>query len=118
MNARPDPRTRPRRLLVTDTPEAPPPPPPPPPPPVTKLAASVSAGGSVHLSRSSVPAGRVRVAVTDRSRTANFHLAGKGVNKRTGMKFRGSTSWSLRLAAGTYRYGTDGRPLTGRLRVK
>ena len=105
-------------FLVTDAPEAPPPPPPPPPPPVTKLAASVSAGGSVHLSRSSVPAGRVRVTVNDRSRTANFHLAGKGVNKRTGMKFRGSTSWSLRLAAGTYRYGTDGRPLTGKLRVK
>jgi len=34
------------------------------------------------------------------------------------MKFRGSTSWSLRLAAGTYRYGTDGRPLTRKLRVK
>ena len=116
MNARPDPRTRPRRL-VTDTPEAPPPAPPPP-PPVTKLAASVSAGGGVHLSRSSVPAGRVRVAVTDRSRMANYHLAGTGLNTRTGMKFRGSTSWSLRLAAGRYRYGTDGRPLTGRLRVK
>ena len=35
------------------------------------------------------------------------HLAGKGVNKRTGMTFRGSTSWGLRLAAGMYRYGTD-----------
>jgi len=72
----------------------------------------------VHLSRSSVPAGRVRLTVTDRSKTANFHLVGKSVNKRTGMKFRGSTSWSLRLAAGTYRYGTDGRPLTRKLRVK
>ena len=102
-------------FLVTDTPVAPPPPPP---PPVTKLAASVSAGGKVRLSRSSVPAGRVRLAVSDRSKTANFHFAGKGVNKRTGMKFRGSTTWSLRLAAGTYRYGTDGRRLTGTLRVK
>ena len=65
-----------------------------------------------------MPAGRVRLTVTDRSKTANFHLVGKSVNKRTGMKFRGSTSWSLRLAAGTYRYGTDGRPLTRKLRVK
>ena len=72
----------------------------------------------MHLSRSSVPAGRVRVTIADRSKTANFHLAGKGVNKRTGLKFRGSTSWALRLAAGRYRYGTDGRPLTGKLRVK
>ena len=53
-----------------------------------------------------------------RTKTANFHLAGKGVNKRIGMAVRGSTSWSLRLAAGTYRYGSDGRRLTGKLRVK
>jgi hypothetical protein len=104
-------------FLVTDAPETPPPPPPPP-PPVTKLAATVSAGGSVHLSRSSVPAGRARVTVADRSRMANFHLAGQAVNKRTRMKFRGSASWTLRLARGTYRYGTDGRPLTRKLRVK
>jgi hypothetical protein len=101
-------------FLVTDTPEAPPPPPP---PPVTKLKASVSAAGGVHLSRSSVPAGRVRLAVADRSKSANFHLTGKGVNKRTGMSFRGSVSWSLRLSAGTYRYGSDGRGLTHSLRV-
>jgi hypothetical protein len=101
-------------FLVTDTPEAPPPPP----PLVTKLSASVSAGGSVHLSRSSVPAGRVRLAVLDRSKTGNFHLAGTRIDKRTGLKFRGSATWNLRLSAGTYRYGSDPRPLTRKLRVK
>ncbi len=105
-------------FLVTDAPPPPPPPPPPPAPPVAKLAASVSAGGSVHLSRSSVPAGRVRLTVSDHSKKANFHLTGKGVNKRTGMTFRGSATWSLRLAKGTYRYGSDGRRQTGKLRVK
>ena len=105
-------------FLVTDAPPPPPPPPPPPAPPVAKLAASVSAGGSVHLSRSSVPAGRVRLTVSDHSKRANFHLTGKGVNKRTGMTFRGSARWSLRLAKGTYRFGSDGRRRTGKLRVK
>ena len=104
-------------FLVNDTPEAPPPPPPPP-PPVTKLAALVSLGGSVHLSRSSVPAGRVRITVSDRSKTANFHLVGKGVNKRTGTKFRGSVGWSMRLSAGTYRYGNDRHGLTHKLRAR
>jgi plastocyanin len=104
------------KFLVTD--EPPPPPPPPPPPAATKLTASVSAAGGVHLSRSSVPAGRVRLLVTDRSKSANFHVAGKGVNKRTGMTFRGSVSWSLHLVAGTYRYGSDGRGLTHKLRVR
>jgi plastocyanin len=101
-------------FLVTDAPPPPPPLPPPPlPPPVTKLNASVTAAGGVHLSPSSVRSGRARVVVADRSKKANFHLVGKGVNKRTGVKFRGSA-----LARGTYRYGSDGRPLTRKLRVK
>jgi hypothetical protein len=106
-------------FLVTDTPVAPPPPPPPPPPtPIKTLRASVSAVGAVRLSPSSVRSGRVRILVTDRSKTANFHLAGKGVNKRTGMRFRGSAAWRLRLARGTYRYGSDRHPLTRTLRVR
>ena len=104
-------------FLVTDTPVAPPPPPPPP-PRVAKLTASVTAAGAVRLFPASVRSGRARIVVSDRSTKANFHLVGKGVNKRTGMKFRGSASWSLRLARGVYRYGSDGRPLTRKLRVK
>jgi hypothetical protein len=102
-------------FLVTDTPVAPPPPPP---PRVAKLAASVTASGAVRLSPSSVRSGRARVVVADRSKKANFHLVGKGVNKRTGKAFRGSASWTLRLVRGTYRYGSDGHPLTRKLRVK
>ena len=105
-------------FLVTDTPVAPPPPPPPPPRPVKTLRASVSAGGAVHLSPSSVRSGRVHIVVTDRSRTANFHLTGKGVNKRTGVRFTGTARWNLRLSRGTYRYRSDRRPPTRSLRVR
>lgn len=54
--------------------------------------------------------------VTDRSRTRNFHLIGPAVNRRTGMAFAGTVTWTLRLARGTYRFGSDPR-LTGRLVV-
>jgi plastocyanin len=105
-------------FLVTDTPVAPPPPPPPPPPPVRTLKASVTAGGTVRIAASSVPRGRYRIVVSDRSETANFHLSGPRVNARTGMRYRGSATLRVRLSKGTYRYGSDGAGLTKRLRVR
>jgi len=101
-------------FLVTD---APPPPPPPPPPAVRTLKASVSAGGAVRLAATSVKSGRYRIVVSDRSKSANFHLRGPGVNARTGMRFRGSATLRVRLSKGTYRYGSDGSGLSKRLRV-
>jgi hypothetical protein len=65
-----------------------------------------------------VRAGRYRVRVQDGSRRANFHLAGRGVNRRSGMRFTGRATWTVRLARGTYRFGSDPEPLEGRLRVR
>ena len=104
-------------FLVTDTPVAPPPPPPPPPPPVRTLKASVTAGGTVRIAASSVPHGHYKIVVSDRSKTANFHLSGPGVNTRTGMRYRGSATLRVQLSKGTYRYGSDRAGLTKRLRV-
>jgi Copper binding proteins, plastocyanin/azurin family len=101
-------------FLVTD---APPTPPPPPPPPVRTLKASVSPSGAVRLGTSSVHSGRYRIVVTDRSGTANFHIRGRGVNSRTGMRFRGSRVLRVRLVRGVYRYGSDSAALSKRLRV-
>jgi hypothetical protein len=56
--------------------------------------------------------------VRDRSRAANFHLRGHGVNTRTGMSFSGSKTLRVRLSRGTYRYGNDGAGLKKRLRVR
>ena len=102
-------------FFVTD---GPPPPPPPPPPPVRTLRAFVSGAGVVRLSSSSVRSGRYRIVVNDRSRAGNFHLAGRGVNKRTGMRFRGSTTWRVRLVRGTYSYRNDRLGSKKRLRVR
>jgi hypothetical protein len=98
--------------------DTPPPPPPPTSVPLPVLRAGVTARGKAFISRRSVRAGRYRVLVQDRSRRANFHLAGRGLNRRTGMRFTGRTTWTLRLARGTYRFGSDPEPLEGRLRVR
>jgi copper binding plastocyanin/azurin family protein len=98
--------------------DTPPPPPPPTSVPLPVLRAGVTAGGKAFISRRSLRAGRYRMLVQDRSRRANFHLAGRGLNRRTTMRFKGRTTWTVRLARGTYRFGSDPEPLEGRLRVR
>jgi hypothetical protein len=105
-------------FLVTDAPAPPPPPPPPTPPPVRTLKASVTPAGAVRLGARSVRSGRYRIVVSDRSRSANFHLRGRGANARTGMAFRGTKTLRVRLSRGTYRYGSDRVGLSKRLRVR
>jgi plastocyanin len=95
-----------------------PPPPPPPPPQPAALRAGVTPAGKAFVARRSIAAGRYRLTVQDRSRHANFHVAGRGLNRRTGMRFTGRKSWVVRLARGTYHFGSDPRPLRGTLRVR
>jgi hypothetical protein len=96
----------------------PPAPPPPPRPVVRTLRAAVSPSGVATLGARPVTAGRFRVLVFDRSARHNFRLAGRGVQRATGMRFRGSATWRVRLAKGTYRFGSDTKSLPGRLRVR
>jgi plastocyanin len=49
----------------------------------------------------------VKVVVTDRSKTDNFHLTGPGVNRATGVGFRGRATWNLKVSTGVYRYRSD-----------
>jgi hypothetical protein len=52
-------------------------------------------------------AGRYAIAVTDASRSDDFHLAGPGVNERTGIQFTGTATWTVKLRKGIYRYRSD-----------
>ena len=105
------------RFVVNLASSSPPPPPPPPPKP-GRLSATVAPGGAVALSRTSVTPGRYQVTVRDRSTRDNFHLAGPGVNRRTGALFRGVATWSVRFVRGTYAYGSDRSRARQRLRVR
>jgi plastocyanin len=83
------------------------------PPPPVRLNASVGPGFTISLRTT---AGRIvrslrarvyRITVRDRSRFHNFHLTGPGVNRRTGVAFLGTTTWTVRFRAGTYRFVCD-----------
>ena len=91
------------------------PPPPPPPPPV--LRAGVTRGGRPFVAKRRVDAGSYRLVVQDSSRRANFHIKGRGLNRRTDRRFTGTKRWTVELAPGNYRFGTDPR-LTGTLTVR
>jgi plastocyanin len=101
------------------------PPPPTPPSRVTTLLATVGPGATISLRTRSgrrvsrVRRGRYRIVVRDRSRMHNFHLRGRGVNKRTTVGFLGSTTWTVTLRPGTYRFVCDphARRMRGSFRV-
>ena len=86
---------------------------PPPPAPRTQLRATVgprrtitfrAADGTKPTLVGIVP---VALVVNDRSKTDNFHLVGRGVNKATGVGFRGRVTWRLTLRPGKYVYRSD-----------
>ena len=100
-------------------------PPPPPPPPVTpKLLATVGPGNTISLKRPSgavlktVKAGVYSVTVRDRSRLHNFHLVGKGVNRRSALIGMGTLTWKVKLSAGALRFFSDKSPKTVKGAVK
>jgi plastocyanin len=52
-------------------------------------------------------AGRYDVTVRDRSSSHDFHLVGPGVNRKTGVAFKGTVTWKVTLRKGTLRYLCD-----------
>lgn len=86
---------------------------PPPPPPPTKLNGKVAAttislkNASTGAKVRSVVEGPYKVAVSDSAKTQNFHLTGPGVNRKTGVKARTKTTWTVALAPGKYTYRSD-----------
>jgi len=86
------------------------------PKPVTPSLSAKVTNRALSLSAKTATAGSYRVTVSDTSKMRNFHLVGAGVNRKTTKRFTGRVTWQVRLAPGTYRYGSDPR-LTGRLTV-
>jgi hypothetical protein len=87
---------------------------PPPPPAPARLTATVGPKKTISLRNAAgklttIEAGPVVVTVNDRTRVDNFHLTGPGVNRKTGVAFRGRATWRLTLSAGRYTYRSDRR---------
>jgi plastocyanin len=76
------------------------------------LSATVGPGFTISLKKSgrkvtSLRAGTYKIRVADRSDIHNFHLTGPRVNKKTSVPTTGTTTWTVRLRHGTYRYVCD-----------
>jgi plastocyanin len=55
-----------------------------------------------------IRAGAHRLVIRDRSSSHNFHLVKPGTDLRTGVSFRGTRTWSVRVRKGVaYRYVCD-----------
>src|SRR3989442_196605 len=69
---------------------------PPPPPAVQKLRGSVGPGLKIAFARSA-NAGKTRITIRDLTAKDDFHLVGPGVNKKTGIAFKGTVTWTVTL---------------------
>jgi len=114
-----------RRFTVGNPPPEPTPKPPAPVPKTPKLLATVGPKNTITLRSSTgaalhhgVKAGSYSVVVRDRSKLHNFHLVGKGVNRKSTVAGTGTTTWKLKLAKGTLRFYSDKAPTTVKGSVK
>ena len=85
----------------------------PPPPRPKRLVASVGPGYTISLrnpagrSVSTLEAGKYAITVRDRSSSHDFHLVGPGVNRKTGVAFKGTVTWTVTLKKGVLRFRCD-----------
>ena len=78
------------------------------------LTASVGPGSTIFLKKSgkavkTLKAGTYKINVSDKSKVYNFHLLGPGVNKKTGVTFKGKVTWTVKLKKGSYSYKCDAK---------
>ena len=54
-----------------------------------------------------IKAGTYKIKVEDKASVHDFHLTGPGVNKKTSVGATGTTTWTVTLKKGTYKYVCD-----------
>lgn len=84
----------------------------------TGLVGEVGPGFSIEVQKNgkdlkTIKAGIYRIKIEDKSTIHNFHLIGPGLNKKTGVAFKGETTWRIRLKPGRYTYQCDPHALRG-----
>ena len=82
------------------------------------LTGEVGPGYSIEVKKGdkdlkTIKAGTYKIKVEDKASIHNFHLKGPGLNKKTGISFKGETTWTIKLKPGTYRYQCDPHASSG-----
>ena len=78
----------------------------------TALTGTLGPGFTITLKQGSktvktLKAGTYTFKISDKSNIHNFHLSGPGVNKKTSVAGTGSSTWTVKLSKGTYKYVCD-----------
>ena len=76
------------------------------------LTGEVGPGFSIDVEKAgkdlkTIKAGTYRIKVEDKASIHNFHLFGPGLNKKTGVAFKGDVTWTIKLKPGRYTYQCD-----------
>lgn len=94
------------------------PPAPTPSPAKPRLLATVGPKATISLRSASgavlrtIKAGTYSIVVRDRSKVHNFHLVGKGVNRKSTLGGATTVTWTVKLQAGVLRFYSDKAPKT------
>ena len=78
----------------------------------TTLNGTDGPGFTITLKKSGVKVTKLKhgtylIKVADKSNIHDFHLKGPGVDKKTGVSFVGTKTWTVTLKAGKYTYVCD-----------
>jgi plastocyanin len=71
------------------------------------LIATVGPGFTITMNKKTVNAGTYTIVVHDKSNIHNFHLMGPGVEKLTSVPKVYTTTWTVKLKKGTYKFVCD-----------
>ena len=72
-----------------------------------RLTGTDGPGFTITMSKKTVKAGTYKIVIRDRSSIHNFHLTGPGVNKKTSVRAVGTTTWTVKLKKGNYKFVCD-----------
>jgi plastocyanin len=64
-------------------------------------------GFTITMSKTTVKAGAYTIVIHDKSNIHNFRLIGPGVNKLTSVPWVGTTTWTVKLKKGIYKFVCD-----------
>jgi plastocyanin len=85
---------------------------------VPVLKGEVGPGFTIEVTKAGkdvkkLKAGTYKIKVEDKGSIHNFHLFGPGLNKKTGVAFKGEVTWAVNLKPGRYTYQCDPHHLSG-----
>jgi plastocyanin len=84
----------------------------------TGFVGEVGPGYSIEVKKGgkdlkTIKAGTYRIRIEDKATSHNFHLTGPGLNKKTGIGYKGETTWTIKLKPGRYTYKCDPHAASG-----